>query len=199
MLKQIFPTYLYTANILDSIDVDNVISYIDSSASWEPIRTYNMRCKKQELTDRMGKVWDMDYAFAEDFDSPVLIDTFDVIKAEIEKYYKALETTQNFRIENAWVHYYDEDQAIDWHNHRGVETVGVLYLDNYKTGGETEFIDPKEYILQNEPACSLRTQETVFHSPKIGDLIFFPGYLKHRSLPGHKGHRKIIGFHFRKN
>ena len=192
MLKQIFPCYIWSSNISNDLDLTSINNLVDSNQDWDLINTSNNRSISSSRTSEYGKLWD-------DIDIsayPVLVETFDVIKNSIKGYYKSLECNNDFSVASAWVHEYDENQAINWHNHRNAETVGVLYLKNFSSGGEVEFIDPKEYTLRNEPS-GLRSNESFLHCPSDGDLMFFPGYLRHRSHKGTGANRRVLGFHFK--
>lgn len=186
MLTKIFPTYIWINNL--NIDVDYINNYVDENAVWDLIYTKNNRDPNTPKTDQYGRLWD-DVDLSQPF--------FKALQEEIKIYYKEINSTYQGHLIASWVHDYNETQSIDWHNHRATETVAVLYLKNYNEGGNIEFLDPKEYAMLNEPAHSLRSEEYYSYSPKVGDIIFFPGYLKHRSLPGKGGNRRVLGFHFK--
>ncbi|NDA62289.1 MAG: hypothetical protein EBX50_09620 [Chitinophagia bacterium] len=192
MLTSIFPIYLFHRSIINEINYEDLNKFIANSAIWNLIKSSNNRDDDVPKTDKMGRLWDN-----LPLDAETLLPVFDIIRSITADYYKEIKCELTATIESAWVHDYQPNQAIDWHNHRGAETVGVLYLQNYYSGGEIEFLDPKEYALQNEPMHSIRTQEYHKILPSKGDLILFPGYLKHRSLPGVGGVRRVLGFHVR--
>lgn len=190
MLTKIFPTYIWVDNISNIINLNSLNNLINSIEDWNYIKTRNNR-DDIEFTDKFGKLWDnitiSDY--------PELEVTFNVLQNNIEQYYKSINCNLESCIDSAWVHEYNENQAIGIHNHRGAQTVGVLYLQNFEQGGNIEFTDPKEYLLQIEPE-GIRKEEIFSYNPKVGDIIFFPGYLKHNSTPGYNGKRRVLGFHF---
>lgn len=190
MLKPIFPTYLWIENVLDKIDIYTLNSVIDTVEDWNFIKKRNDR-SVNEVTDKFGKLWD-----SINIDNTTVIkNTFELLSSNIKDYYNAIGCTSNHIIDSAWVHEYDENQAIGVHNHRGAQTVGVLYLKNYNKGGSIEFTDPKEYLLQVEPEGK-RKEEIFTYMPEVGDIIFFPGYLKHNSTVGIGNTRRVLGFHF---
>lgn len=145
-------------NLKDINLINPLVSFIEKNAKWEDI---NVLESKNNGNDIFGYVWPIS----------------DAVILPLDEIFNDLQFTRE--LINSWVHCYKPEQAIDWHIHRGVENIGLLFLKNFNSGGAIEF------------------ENGTSHLPKQGDFIQFPANLKHRSLPGDSGERLVFGFHYK--
>jgi len=74
-----------------------------------------------------------------------------------------------------------QGQYVREHSHPGVDIVIVAYISAEENSGNIEFRDPLEYAWQNLPKDT--HPRDVWREVKIktGDVLFFPGFLNHRT------------------
>ncbi len=114
------------------------------------------------------------------------------LESESENYYKILDpyikyiiqnvlpdkNKDNFFVSQAWFHQYKKMNYYFYHDHPGVRWAVVYYLELPIDGPKTEF-----ETLSGKP-FSPNVQE--------GDILVFPGWIKHRSPPNKSLERKTI-------
>jgi uncharacterized protein (TIGR02466 family) len=99
-----------------------------------------------------------------------------------------------------WANKYPNGAFIDWHNHSPIAITSSFYLQKDPGGGNILFEHPNELLLKHQPTLG-DLEKNIYHSlfteeikVSSGDLIMFPGYLKHRTIPNlEKTDRIIIG------
>lgn len=84
-------------------------------------------------------------------------------------YYKGKEPY----VKNQWFTYYPANAYFDYHRHTGVIVTAVLYLRKPVDGGNLLLCDNQKGGIIEE--VEIPVEE--------GDLLFFPGYLNHKSQP----------------
>ena len=97
-----------------------------------------------------------------------------------------------------WANKYPRESFIDWHNHSPISITSSFYLQKDDNGGNILFEHPNELILKHQPILS-DVEKNTYHNlfteeitVNTGDLIMFPGYLKHRTLPNLSNTDRII-------
>ncbi len=85
---------------------------------------------------------------------------------------------QNFFISQAWYQQYKKMNYYFYHDHPGVRWAVVYYLELPSDGPKTEFED---FLGKS-------------HTPDVkeGDMLVFPGWMKHRSPPNKSNDRKTV-------
>lgn len=81
-------------------------------------------------------------------------------------------------VSNGWFHQYNKLDYYWWHNHPESRWSIIYYLELHKDGPVTEF----ENFFGG----------TIFPNVKEGDMLIFPGWVKHRSPPNLGKTRKTI-------
>lgn len=135
-----------------------------------------------------------------------LWDDLKEIKEFIEKnsqlYWESLgyRTDQIPSIAEMWINSYLKDSFIDLHNHSPQLLTASFYLSKPKNSGNIIFENPMSDILKYQPYERM-INRSLYHKlfeeeveTNEGDLIIFPGYLKHKTNPNlSDGERIIIG------
>ena len=86
-----------------------------------------------------------------------------------------------------WANRYPPGAFIDIHNHAPIPLTVSFYLKKEPAAGDLIFENPLETILKHQPYTKLYDRgqyHTLFdHNVEIaeGDLVIFPGWLKHRT------------------
>jgi hypothetical protein len=95
--------------------------------------------------------------------------------------YRAVEA-QEGPIASWWFNVNTQGEHTGWHSHSRWARVGVLYVQ--VPGGDIEFRQGEAYWTE---------------SPRVGDLLVFPGSLEHRVLPNTSEQVRIsVAFNFKK-
>jgi hypothetical protein len=90
-------------------------------------------------------------------------------------------------VQNYWFHQYrgNNKDKYDWHDHFNVFYAGVYYLDLPKKAPITQFHNYYDNTVFTPDICE-------------GDIIIFPGFIRHRSIPfKSKKSKTIIGINFK--
>jgi uncharacterized protein (TIGR02466 family) len=97
-----------------------------------------------------------------------------------------------YTIGNSWVNYHGEGGKTLEHNHQNTTLVCAAYLYMPKNGGYIQFKDPLEYhkaTVQHEDVKAWYWKDV----PTItGDVIIFPGWLKHRTHPNSSSEKRWV-------
>jgi uncharacterized protein (TIGR02466 family) len=91
-----------------------------------------------------------------------------------------LDATNNFYVGNSWINRHGVNGATIPHNHGFSLISCVAYISLPQGSGFTQFKDP-HYDFKNLHETSSSLQEYYSVPVKQGDILFFPGWLTHRS------------------
>jgi len=116
-----------------------------------------------------------------------------IIEKEVKLFIKKTlkKTVKKIKIKNLWIVRQFENEYNPVHYHEGhLSAVGYLKIPKnlnqskkkFKTNGTIDFINGSKNFLS----------DSIYnHTPKVGDMIFFPNYLMHTAYPFHvKGERR---------
>jgi len=99
------------------------------------------------------------------------------------------------KIYQSWITHYHQDGFIHKHNHARSQLAGVLYLQASPEQGNLVFENPLELLLSTQPYREKIVHKSSFEQEipvNTGDLILFPSYLKHYTLPNTTTEDRII-------
>ena len=110
-------------------------------------------------------------------------------------------TPFNGRMDIMWFNTFKKGGYVGMHNHSPAPLVGAYYLNKTDSGSNLNFLNPNEMLLKTQPFGHKGYDEFTFFEKEIevysGDLVLFPGYLKHRSSPVSDNSKRItIAFNF---
>lgn len=131
---------------------------------------------------------------------PELKSYVDFLSQEIHTYWKTLGLDSNRPpiLYEMWANLYSKDSYIDEHNHIPIPIVVTYYFKKPENSGNTVFINPNIDIIKSQPIDGLKNPneyDTLFESeiPSVeGDIIMFPGWLRHKTRPCAVDNRIII-------
>ena len=103
--------------------------------------------------------------------------------------------------ERMWFNTYKKNSFVSMHNHSPASIVGCYYLNKTDSASNIHFLNPNEMLLKTQPFGHKGYDEFTFFEKEVevysGDLVLFPGYLKHRSSPVSDNSKRItIAFNF---
>lgn len=105
--------------------------------------------------------------------------------SEAEKYWSAMGWNSNVRpiIGSGWTNLYRKGGHVIAHNHGFIPIACAFYVNVPQNGGDFLFMNPLEYAWSCNPYIDWPKRE--WHPMNIasGDLVLFPGWLKHATVP----------------
>jgi uncharacterized protein (TIGR02466 family) len=120
------------------------------------------------------------------------------INAHAELYWQALGYDANMRpgVFEMWSNIYKHDSFIDAHTHAPIHLTASFYLQMPENGGNIAFEHPNAVLMKHQPYAldGIRYGSTFEHevTVKTGDLVFFPGWLTHKTKPNQSLEDRII-------
>jgi hypothetical protein len=97
----------------------------------------------------------------------------------------------SYLISNSWVNFHGEGGVTERHHHGATVLTTAAYLNMPENAGYIEFRDPLEY---NKGFYMKNYDDEMFGWKAIpaitGDVLFFPGYLRHRTQPNKNKNEK---------
>ena len=131
---------------------------------------------------------------------PELKSYADFISNEVNNYWKelGLDSTRPPMLYEMWANKYGKDSYIDEHNHIPIPIVITYYFKKPNNSGNTVFVNPNIDIIKSQPIDGLKNvndYDSLFESEvpsQEGDIIMFPGWLRHKTRPCPTDNRIII-------
>ena len=129
---------------------------------------------------------------------PELKELVNFINEHAWLYWQAIGYDQKKRpgVYEMWSNVYKHDSFIESHNHAPIHMTASFYLQMPKDGGNLAFEHPNATMLKHQPfdLNGIRYGATFEHEVNIetGDLIFFPGWLTHKTKPNMSTEDRII-------
>jgi uncharacterized protein (TIGR02466 family) len=130
---------------------------------------------------------------------PELTSYTDFLTEHVKVYWSELkfDSARSPKILDTWANIYCKDSFIDSHNHSPVAIVASFYLKKPENSGNIVFEHPLETILKHQPIDTKYVDDYhawFDHEVNVdeGDMILFPGWLKHKTLPNNNTLPKII-------
>jgi uncharacterized protein (TIGR02466 family) len=81
----------------------------------------------------------------------------------------------------SWINWHPPGATTLEHEHRAVSLVISMYLKQPTNGGNIQFKDPLQYHWSASPRQDTDNWRTI--PIEAGDVLFFPGFLRHRTEP----------------
>jgi uncharacterized protein (TIGR02466 family) len=97
------------------------------------------------------------------------------------------------RIDQCWSNIHRAGSFTLQHSHSLMPMVATLYLKSEKNSGNLILTNPAEYSITNIPfSKNIEQKIETSLSVKTGDLIFFPGYIRHKTGENYSGSDRIV-------
>jgi len=121
------------------------------------------------------------------------------LKEHLNIYWQELnyDIARNPVIHEMWANRYQQGSFIDMHNHSPITITCSFYLQKSTNSGNIVFENPLETVLKHQPINhqDLDNYGKWFQTEVAvdeGDLVMFPGYLKHKTTPNLDSTDRII-------
>lgn len=191
--KEIFPTLIHTAKYTGNIDAV-IQTILPKLEQWfEETKSNNQGSMRGNGL--------CSYNVKRDLHTwPELRELVDFINQSAQEYWKSIGYRNDMApgIYEMWANKYETDSFIDYHNHAPIHMTATLILQKDKGAGNIVFENPLETLLKHQPyEVNANNFYHLFEQEieaEAGDLIIFPGYLKHKTRPNlSNGTRIMIG------
>lgn len=165
MIEQIFPTLLYVTEAknqqLDDIqsEISNKLDNIDIDYKQDWGKTHQLSSLSDDIISRHN-----------------MTNLQRFINAELRKYSQDMQYqgTKEYKMES-WVSVFNENDYGHQHDHGNADISGVYYYQTSTQDGDIVFHNPSPQVHMSTCFKS----NTWKHTPKVGKLLLFPGYLQH--------------------
>jgi uncharacterized protein (TIGR02466 family) len=128
---------------------------------------------------------------------PELKDFVDFLTEHTNIYWNHLGYSGSPAIVEMWANRYSHGSFIDSHNHSPVPLTASFYLKKDKGSGNIVFEHPNEVILKHQPYSF--DHRSSYHqlfdhelNVEEGDLVIFPSYIRHKTIPNQTLTDRII-------
>jgi uncharacterized protein (TIGR02466 family) len=99
-------------------------------------------------------------------------------------------------IKEMWFNIYNMDSHIDLHNHSPMVTTCSFYIKKQLNNSNLVFENPLSTLLKHQPySIDKETYHTLFENEinaETGDIVLFPGWLNHKTLPNKSTEQRIM-------
>ena len=124
-----------------------------------------------------------------------MLELTEIVLLHAKMYWRVLDVDERLspRIDQCWSNIHDQGSFTLQHSHSLMPMVGTFYLKAERGSGDLILTNPAEYSITNIP-FSKNIEQKIETSLKIqtGDLIFFPGYIRHKTGENFSGNDRIV-------
>jgi len=187
MIHNLFSTPIYKINVLENLkNTDSikeiVLKNLNGSSSYLSSLEKNGGLSTYEVNNQLHTIDDM-----KELSNLVLFHS--------KMYWKILDIDERLspRIDQCWSNIHYSKSFTLQHSHSLMPMVGTFYLKAEKDSGDLILTNPAEYSITNIP-FSKNIEQKIETSLKIktGDLIFFPGYVRHKTGENFSNSERIV-------
>ena len=190
MIKELFPTKVSIVKL--NIDIVRLQTAVDAVC-----KTYENDIPKNPYGLLRGdsRMYSSEtYDFLSHY--PIIQEFNRAIKVEVDSFWKELKyggfPSQMFTL----IVEYKHNSYIDVHSHAPVSLVATFYLKKPKDSSNIMVVDPNADVLHYQPyALDTANYSDWFHEElqvEEGDLVLFPGYVKHLTKPTMTQENRIV-------
>lgn len=186
MIHSLFSLPVYHTNISNEIQLDNIEESLlgefeKSSPSMSPleknggISTYSTHSSLHNES------------FSHELNS--------IILQHVKRYWKVLNIDSRLEpdIDECWSNIHYQGSSTEYHSHSLMPVVATFYVKAKPNCGELVLINPMEYGLTHIPYEVPIEQKTETKLEVLsGDLVLFPGWVRHRTEPNFSDDNRIV-------
>lgn len=187
MIYNLFSTPIYKINILDTLqNIDRIETIVKdklnhSSSSLSSLEK-NGGVSTYETENQLHEIDEIKQLA-------------DIVLFHSRIYWRVLDIDERLspRIDQCWSNIHKTGSFTLQHSHSLMPMVGSFYLKAEKNSGDLILTNPAEYSITNIP-FSKNIEQKIETSIKIrtGDLVLFPGYVRHKTGENFSGHDRIV-------
>jgi uncharacterized protein (TIGR02466 family) len=118
-----------------------------------------------------------------------------VIKSHVKTYWKILEIDNRLEpeIDQCWSNIHYQGSSTEYHSHSLMPIVATFYVEAHENCGNLILINPMEYGLTHIPyGVPIENKTETGIKVSTGDLVLFPGWVRHRVEPNYSNNDRIV-------
>jgi uncharacterized protein (TIGR02466 family) len=187
MIHNLFSTPIYKINILDALQDMNKIETVireklQSSMAGLSSLEKNGGISTYETDNQIHEIAEIKQLA-------------DMVLFHARIYWRILDIDERLRprIDQCWSNIHKSGSFTLQHSHSLMPMVGSFYLKAEKNSGDLILTNPSEYSITNIPfSRSIEQKIETSIKLKTGDLVFFPGYVRHKTGENFSGDDRIV-------
>lgn len=187
MIHNLFSTPIFKINVLDQLQyIDNIENDIAEQLACSSISASSLEknggVSTYETNNQLHQL-------------PSLSDLSNLVLAYSKIYWRMLDIDERLcpRIDQCWSNVHKTGSFTLQHSHSLMPMVATFYLKSEKNSGNLILTNPAEYSITNIPFSKSIEQKTETElSVRTGDLVFFPGYIRHKTGENYSGQDRIV-------
>lgn len=187
MIHNLFSTPVYKINVLEKL---KNIDYIEKTV----VEQLNVSSKELSSLEKNGGV--STYETNNQLHSiDSMKELADLILFHSKIYWKMLDIDERLspRIDQCWSNIHKTGSFTLQHSHSLMPMVATFYLKSEKNSGNLILTNPAEYSITNIPfSKNIEEKTETSLTVKTGDLVFFPGYIRHKTGENYSGNDRIV-------
>lgn len=184
MLLNLFPSVIYKVKYLENLEplVDELEKLFADKLSTENITVYDYMRGDSYGASTSGYNLQSNPAFKDFIE-------FCEHHAKIYWDHLGYDPVRVPKLRLLWANLYKPGSYIDVHDHSPMPLSFAFYVKKSPQASNIFFINPIEGLLKYQPFANLRDRDEYYNfgayevSVAEGDVVFFPGYLKHKTKP----------------
>lgn len=118
-----------------------------------------------------------------------------IITNHVKNYWKILNVDNRLEpiVDECWSNIHYQGSSTEYHSHSLMPIVATFYVKAAPNCGELVLINPMEYSLTHIPYSVPIEQKTESKLEVLsGDLVLFPGWIRHRTEPNYSNDDRIV-------
>jgi uncharacterized protein (TIGR02466 family) len=195
MIETLFPIKIYKTRYekVDELAAFCTPEFIDSD---EP-GIFDLKLFDPEVTVTTYRAWKENSEYEMPHTTKPFQDLTKFIETHAKTYWDELGYFADLypKVAQSWVQYYKKFGYINVHTHIPYRIASVTYISADAGDGNLVFCNPNDTVLAYNPAVRYGSENNpIFHEVRVqsGDVILFPGWLKHFVVPTQTDKKRIV-------
>lgn len=194
MIRNLFSLPIYHINLKDQLDIDlikrNLYDEFKKSSTEKSGLEHNGGVSTYSTNSKLHL-------------NSYMNDLNQIISQHVEIYWKILDIDEGLlpEIDECWSNIHFEGSFTEQHSHSLMPVVATFYVSAEKECGDLIFINPMEYSITHLPySVPIENKTESKIAVKTGDLILFPGFVRHKTGQNYSSQdRIVVSYNFKPN
>lgn len=198
MIHSLFSIPIFQVNLLDKINNDNLLEnlYPEFDIKYQMQAAERLGCEIEDVSglEKQGGISTYSTKsdlHLQDFAKPLVQEVID----QCNLYWRILDLHSGLKpvIHECWTNIHKQNSFTSQHSHSLMPIVATYYAKAQDGCGPLIMTNPAEYSITHLPYNSpIETKTETCIKVKTGDLILFPGYIRHKTGENKSGHDRVV-------